>query len=264
MNLHFTMGTFGRVTLFACVAVGCVTATLADDSPAVTPYRPSVSTPAALSAPGWLEVEAGIQSSRANDPKRRESLPYTLKFAFTPDWGIRIGGDAIVLQRDADGSALRGGGDTTIVLKRRLAMNDASAFGIELGAKLPTAGSGLGSGNSDVGLNGIYSADFAHGWHLDLNVTTTHLGGVDAGIRPWQTGWASALARNVTERLGVVAELSGTHQGGAGSTSQALIASSYAVSPGLTLDLGVSKGLSAASGGWSVFSGVTLLAGRLF
>jgi hypothetical protein len=86
----------------------------------VTPYRPSVSTPAALSAPGWLEVEAGVQSSKAVDPVRRESLPYTLKLALTPDWGVRIGGDALVHQREADGSVLRGGGDTTIVLKHRL------------------------------------------------------------------------------------------------------------------------------------------------
>lgn len=259
------MSKFGQLALVACGAVGCANAALADDSPAVTPYRPSVSTPAALSAPGWLEVEAGVQSSRADDPIiRRESLPYTLKLAFTPDWGIRIGGDAIVRQHDVDGSAVNGGGDTTIVLKRRLAVNDASAFGIELGAKLPTAAGGLGSGHSDVGLNGIYSTDFAPGWHLDLNATATRLGGVGAEISTWQTGWASALSRNATERLGVVAELSGTHQGGVGSTSQALVASSYSVSPALTLDLGVSKGLSAASGGWSVFCGVTFLAARLF
>src|SRR5262249_55246135 len=64
----------------------------AEDAPAVTPYRPSVSTPAALSAPGWLEVEAGLQADRdrAADA-RRTSLPYTLKLAMTPDWGIRIG-----------------------------------------------------------------------------------------------------------------------------------------------------------------------------
>lgn len=258
------MGKCGRLALFACAAVGCITSALADESPAVTPYRPSVSTPAALSAPGWLEIEAGIQHSRADDPSRRASLPYTLKLAFTPDWGMRIGGDAIVRQRDADGAVLRSGGDTTVVLKRRLAVDDDSAFGIELGVKLPTAGRGLGSGHSDVGLNGIYSSDFGSGWHLDLNATATHVGGVDAGVRPWQTGWAAALSRNVTERWGVVAELSGTRQGGAGSTSQALVASSYSVSPSVTLDLGVSKGLSAASGGWSVFFGFTVLAWRLF
>ena len=32
----------------------------------------------------------------------------------------------------------------------------------------------------------------------------------------------------------------------------------------VSLDMGVSKGLNAASGGWSVFTGITFLAARLF
>jgi hypothetical protein len=152
----------------------------ADDLPSVTPYRPSVSTPAALSAPGWLEVEAGVQSSRADDPSRRESLPYTLKLAFTPDWGIRLGGDAVVRQVGADGSGLSGGGDTLVVVKRRFAVSEASAFGLELGAKLPTARAGLGSGHTDIDLNGIYSSDFAESWHADINLVATHIPGKPA------------------------------------------------------------------------------------
>ena len=50
-------------------------AAVAVDAPSVTPYRPSVSTPAALSAPGWLEVEAGVLRSRSDDPARRDSVP---------------------------------------------------------------------------------------------------------------------------------------------------------------------------------------------
>lgn len=255
--------TNGRIVASGLAVFVCVAAA-EDGAPAVTPYRPSVSTPAALSAPGWLEVETGLQSTGAVDPARRESLPYTLKLAFTPDWGIRIGGDALVRQRSADGSSLRGGGDTTIVLKRRLAVNDASAFGLELGVKLPTARNGLGTGHNDAGLNGIYSADFAGKWHADLNLNVNRLGGVDPGVGRWQKGWAAALSRNLTERWGIVGELSGTHQAGNGSTSQALVAASCSVSPAITLDLGVSKGLTAASGAWSVFSGVTFLAARLF
>ena len=34
--------------------------------------------------------------------------------------------------------------------------------------------------------------------------------------------------------------------------------------PAVTLDAGVSKGLNAASGKWSLFTGVTFLAARLF
>jgi hypothetical protein len=230
----------------------------------VTPYRPSVSTPATLSAPGWLEVEAGVQRSRAEDPKRRDTLPYTLKLAFTPDWGIRIGGDAFVRQLNADGSRLNGGGDTTVVLKRRVAINEGSAFGAELSAKFPTARGDLGSGHTDVGVNGIYSSDFAPDWHVDVNATATHLGGADPGTSAWQKGWAAAVSRNLTQKWGAVGELSGTQRGGVGRTSQALVATSYSVSPGLVVDAGVSKGLNTASGGWSVFTGLTFLASRLF
>lgn len=248
----------------ACAAFALCTAAVADEGPSVTPYRPSVSTPAALSAPGWLEVEVGVQSSRAQDPTRRDSLPYTIKLAFTPDWGIRIGGDAVVNQVSADDSRVRGGGDTTVVLKRRIAFSNESAFGLEFNAKLPTGRAGLSSGHSDFGVNGIYSADFADGWHTDINLLATHLGGVDSGGSPWKTGWAVALSRNLTERWAVAGEFSGTHQGGGGRTSQALVAASYALSRAVTLDIGASKGLSAASGGWAVFSGLTFLAAHLF
>ncbi|CAN5494027.1 hypothetical protein BH11PSE9_BH11PSE9_01740 [soil metagenome] len=252
-------------SLIACLAFAAGAPAWADDdAPGATPYRPSVSTPAALSAPGWLEVEAGLISSRADEPTRRQSLPYTLKLAFTPDWGARIGGDAIVHQVNADGSKVTSGGDTSIVLKRRFAVSEASAFGLELGTKLPTASRRIGSGHADVGVNAIFSSDFAENWHTDINLLATHLGGTDAGMSAWQAGWAAAVSRNLSEAWGATGELSGTHQRGNGSTSQALLAASYALSKAASLDIGVSKGLSAASGGWSVFSGVTFLAARLF
>lgn len=251
--------------MFLAIAVlSCTAAIAADDAPAVTPYRPSVSTPAALSAPGWLEVEAGLQRSRADDPQRRDTLPYTLKLAFTPDWGLRLGGDAFVRQLNADGSRASGAGDITVVLKRRFAVDSDSAFGAELGVKIPTARADLGTGHTDVGINGIYSADFGSNWHVDVNATATHLGGTVAGQSAWQKGWAVAISRSLTDRWGVVGELSGTQRSGVGRTSQALVATSYSISPALVVDAGVSKGLNAASGGWSVFTGLTFLAARLF
>lgn len=258
-----TPGPWAR-ELLGCAALICSAAVRADDPPTVTPYRPSVSTPAALSAPGWLEIELGVQNSRTADPLVRESLPYVLKLAFTPEWGLRVGGDAFVRQREADGSTIRGSGDTSIVLKRRLAISDASAFGLELGANFPSARTGIGSGHTDVGLNGIYSSDLAENWHIDINLSATHLGDVDPGTSAWQKGWAAALSRNLNDKWGVVGELSGTRQDASTRTSQAIVATSYSVSRAMTLDLGLSKGLNAASGGWSVFSGVTFLAAQLF
>ena len=52
------------VALLACVA--CAHAD-DDGGPAVVPYRPSVSTPAQLSAPGWVELEAGGLQARGPD-----------------------------------------------------------------------------------------------------------------------------------------------------------------------------------------------------
>jgi len=263
---HTSIRQLPRATLAAALTCCAIAAHAADDgdTPTVTPYRPSVSSPAALSAPGWLEVEAGVQSSQGIDPARRQTFPYTLKLAFTPDWGIRVGGDAFVRQRNADGTTDHGFGDTSIVLKRRFAIDDASAFGAELGVKFPTARGALGSGHTDTGLTGIYSSDFAKDWHVDVNLAATHLGGVDAGTSAWQKGWAASLSRNLNNKWSAGFELSGTQRRGADSTAQALVSTSYSLSPGAVVDFGVSKGLNTASGGWSVFSGITFLAARLF
>ena len=77
-------------------------------------------------------------------------------------------------------------GDTSVVVKRRFAIDDASAFGLEADATLPTARRGLGSGSGkpDWGLNAIYSADFAGAWHTDLNVAATRLGARRRRQRP--------------------------------------------------------------------------------
>ena len=177
------------IALLACAA--CAHAD--DDGPAVVPYRPSVSTPAQLSAPGYLELEAGGLRATGPGPDSgmsRTTLPYTLKLAFTPDWGIRVGGDAWVRQR-AFGQSDSGVGDTAVVLKRRFAVNDATAWGLELGETFPTAKSAIGIGHAQTTVNGIFSSDFAPAWHTDINLNATHFDSSNQGV-PWQVGWAAA------------------------------------------------------------------------
>jgi len=82
------------LTAALAMAASWASAASSDDSPAAVRYRPSVSTPAALSTPGWLEVEAGYLQDHAEAGVRRRSVPLTLKLAFSDDWGIRIGTDA--------------------------------------------------------------------------------------------------------------------------------------------------------------------------
>jgi len=252
-----------KKTCWAIAAIACLGAAHAadDGGPSVVPYRPSVSTPAQLSAPGWLELEAG--GLRASDSgASRTTLPYALKLAFTPDWGVRVGGDAWVHQT-VGGASQNSFGDTSVVLKRRFAVSDATAWGLELGETFPTAKDGAGIGHAQTTLNGIFSSDFAPGWHTDINVNETHLGGSGAGSA-WQLGVAAALSRNLTDAWGVVGEFSGTHQAGAPDTAQFLAAASWNQSPAAVFDFGAARGLTDATPHWQVFAGVTVRLGRLF
>lgn len=240
-------------------------AALADDAePSTTPYRPSVSTPAALSAPGWLEIEAGFEHDHGAARSRRDSVPMTFKFAFSPDWGIRIGQEAWVRQGD-DSGHLSGIGDTSIVLKRRFEIDDKQAFGLEAGVTVPSGRRGIGSssGKADYAINAIYSADLGD-WHTDLNLMTTRLGQTDPGASRGQWLWAASLSRTLNDQWSVGGEVSGTHQRGAESTRQFLFAASFNVDKRLTLDAGAARSLRSGAPVWSAFTGFTWLAARLF
>lgn len=255
-----------RLLLIAVALLAAAGGVHADDDggPAVVPYRPSVSTPAQLSAPGTLELEAGgLRTTGPDSGTSRNTLPYTLKLAFTPDWGLRVGGDAWVRQATT-GASDSGVGDTSVVLKRRFAVSDATAWGLELGEKFATAGSTRGSGHADTTVNAIFSSDFAPAWHTDLNLNETRLGVPSGEPRAWQTGWAAAVSRTLTDAWGAVGEFSGTRQVGAAPTSQFLAAASWNASPAAVFDFGAAHGLNDASPRWQVFAGVTVRLARLF
>ena len=247
-------------TVLACTLSAHAADAPDDGGPAVVPYRPSVSTPAQLSAPGYLELEAGGLRATDNGASRT-TLPYTLKLAFTPDWGIRIGGDAWVRQR-ASGQSDSGVGDTAVVLKRRFAVSDATAWGLELGETFASAKSSIGIGHDATTVNAIFSSDFAPAWHTDVNLNLTRVGGSDQPS-PWQTGWAAAFSRTLSDSWGAVGELSGTHQAGV-DTAQFLAAVSWNQSPAAVFDFGFARGLNDSTPHWQVFAGVTVRLGKLF
>ncbi|HEX2604337.1 MAG TPA: transporter [Oxalicibacterium sp.] len=227
----------------------------ADELPPVTPYRPSVATPAQLPAPGQLELEMGGLSVK-NDSERRNSLPYTLKLAFSEEWGVLLGGEAFVSDRQ-NGEHTNGFGDTSITLKRAFALEDKTALGLEFTAKAPTAKDELGSGKADYTLNGIFSKDIGE-LHMDLNLNQTRLGAIDPGTGRMQTGWAASFSTSIKEQWTLTGELSGTRQANAPNTAQLLAAVTYNPTPRLAIDIGVAKGLTNASQDWSLFTGIVL------
>jgi hypothetical protein len=232
----------------------------------VTPYRPTVSTPAALSAPGWLELEAGVQRYDVATRIWRDSIPYTLKLAFTDDWGIRVGGELLARIPDPAGGDVLGFGDTSLVLKRRFALNDASALGLEAGVEFPTAATGLhsGSGGTDFTLTGIYSVDFGTGLHADVNLGVTRLGTVPPAVSRDQLLWAIAVSHDLGAGWGLAGEVSGIDQGGVSASTQVLMAASYSARKSITWDFGVARSATAATSSWSVLAGGTFLLSQVF
>ncbi len=257
---HALAAVFAASSLLACP-----TAWAADDEPAATPYRPSVAGGAYMSRPGWLDLELGAQRLGGRHTDRRDSLPYLLKLALSENWGVLLGGEAQVRLAPDGGSSVRGVGDTVATLKYRLPHGDESkAFGVEASVKLPTAKDGLGSGKTDQGLKGIYSADLDSGFHLDVNLGASRLGAAEPAQGRTVTAWAAALAHPVGDAWSLVADLSGTHQRGAASTAQLLGAASYSVSKRVVVDAGLARGLNDASPKWTAFAGVTVLLGQIF
>ena len=247
--------------ILAAVWVACAsgltlfnTTVLADErTPAVTPYRPSVSTPAQLSAPGWLEGEFGLLRAQSAGPNR-DSAPFTLKLAFSPEWGVRIGGEALVHQSN-QGYRF---GDTALILKRRFAFANF-ALGLEGGVIAPTGHDD--SGSTAYTINTLFSADFGP-WHNDTNYFGTRFAATSGLPGYWQWGWASALSRTLGDRWGATGELSGTHQPGQTSI-QLLAAASYTLRSGSVIDFGFAHELQAGAQNAQWFVGVTTMLARV-
>jgi hypothetical protein len=254
------MNTFKLVSLLTLAALAVPVH--AQDEAGITPYRPSVSSPAQLPLAGQLEFEVGSLSTKSGDTKR-DSLPYTFKLAFNEQWGVLAGGEAYVSAHDELGQRARGVGDVSLVLKRAFLVDSATAFGLELDVKLPAAKDTIGSGKSDYTLNGIFSKDIA-AVHMDANFNVTRLGAYDADTGRTQTGLSASFSTPVSEKWGATAELSGTHRRGQADTAQLLVAATYSPSKRLAIDFGVAKGLNAASQDWSLFSGLVAPIARLW
>lgn len=248
-------------TILLGVALGMVTPVLADEV-SVTPYRPTVTNSAGLSAPGWFELETGFFTQDNKDGSKQQSLLYLTKLAFTPDFGVLIGGDAYASQTDANANRVSGVGDTLVLLKHRFVMNDDAALGCEYGFKAPTAATGLGSGKSDLVLNGIYSRNI-RGHSLDVNMNVAKLGDALATESAYQYGWSGTVFRPIDDKWGVMVELSGTTRKGFTPESQWLVASSYALSNKVVLDAGLSAGINSASHRVALFGGVSMLLGKI-
>jgi len=234
--------------------------------PQATPYRPTLSNPAQLSAAGYVEMEMGWQSlkEKAVDDYRH-TIPYLFKLAFSEYVGLLIGGDAVIVNDFNQGSTLAGFGDLTPVLKLNVPLpsQPASALGLEIGTKLPTAPQTIGSQQTDYLVTGIYSISMG-ALGIDLNLGYTRLGGAPGGEGKNQLFWAASTAYGLTGRWSVAGELAGTVRQDVKPFTQFLTSTSYYLTPRLVGDAGAAFGLNGASQEWTLFAGMTILLGKVW
>jgi hypothetical protein len=211
------------------------------DPHAVQPERPTVATHAGTVAPGWLEIETGIESDRFEGGSRQLQNPNVLKIGLAQHAQLNIGLPLIQVPHSALGP-----GDASVGLKWRL-LEHARLLGDF--ALLPTvkfstgsASAGRGSGTTDFSLLAISSHSFG-GTDMDINAGFTHRGGDGAGAPVNSTLWAASIGFPIAAALGGVAELYGFPKTSGASGQPGIVAlltgPTYLAAPSLALDAGV-------------------------
>lgn len=233
---------------------------LADELPSVTPYRPTVSNPAELSAPRHVEVEAGFEHVNGGGLKERLATPLTLKYAFNEDWGVLLN-SGWMYEKGRDDGVVDGWNPTALLLKSHYALNEDNAVGIELGVGTPALAGYFADGDPDLVVNLIYSVDVGE-TRLDANFGMTRIGWVDeeTDVDRHQYQWALALSHPVSSGWSVAAELSGNARYGSQPYQQALVCASYALSRTTVIDAGGAYGIGGDSSATrNLFIGVSML-----
>jgi hypothetical protein len=140
--------------------------------PAVNPGRPTITDPASLTAPGWLETESGGMKNLDRD--RSFSTPFVLKLtSLNNRLQYRLGFDGLIFP----GQGANGFGDTTAALQYLFAPQSKTGYDLagRIALKIPTAPDFLGTRKIDYNIQFLASRDFSPSLHGDFNLGLANL-----------------------------------------------------------------------------------------
>lgn len=209
---------------------------------AAQPERPTVSTPASTTAPGWVEIEAGLEVDRYRGRELGGLGPIAIKLGLAPRWQLAVQ-DAVV---HAPGSPATAVGDAALALKWRLAEHLPALGDVAVASaiKLPTGSvaNGAGTGTSDVSVSLIDSARLGQ-VAIDVNYGVTLRTGDGRTVPRHASVWAVAASGPLHGRVGWMSELFGfpktSGPAGAESIVGVIEGATFEVREWLVLDLGV-------------------------
>lgn len=226
------------LSLFAGAGLG---AQETADPRAVQPERPTVATHAHTVAPGYFEIESGVQGDRVSQGTRAWSAPSVLKVGLSTHTQLNISAPAF---KSGAGQS-SGLGDITVGVKWRLLDNHPllGDFALLPAVKFAngSAVDGTGSGTRDLGVTAIASYAFGN-VAMDLNAVYTRVGASGAGPASDAALWTASFGFPVAGQLSWVAEAFGapTIDGsGTRSTAAILTGPTWLISPALNLDAGI-------------------------
>lgn len=236
----------------------------APDPHAAQPERPTVATHAGTVAPGWVEIETGLEHDNPTEGDNDVLFPVVLKLGVAPRWQFELQGGA-----DQPPGGRVGLGDMSLALKWRLSdhLGPLGRFAVQGALKLPTGSesAGRGTGTTDGNLLLISSHSFGP-VSLDVNVGYTRRGG-DGTITPKEAWlWTVASGFPLKGAIGGTVEVYGlpATSGPAGSANivAGLGGVTWGVHPWLVLDGGIIFAIDGPQA-FALFAGLTWNIGHL-
>lgn len=230
-----------------------------DQSPhAAQPERPTVATHAFTVAPGWFEMEWGVERDRVAAGPSAYATPTLLKFGVASHAQLDV---SLSTVRPASGAPL-GVGDGGVGVKWRL-LDDApvlGSFAVQPSLKLPIGSEarGTGTGTTDGSVLLISSRDVGH-TSLDINVGyTRRSAGGSAGTAML---WTVSTGTVIGGPWQVDAEVYGYPGFDGGPSVGFLCGPTYTVHPWFVADAGI---IADVRGGQppALYAGLTWNVGR--
>jgi hypothetical protein len=237
-----------------------------EDPHAAQPERPTVATHAGTVAPGWVEIEAGVERDNLHGA-HSFFTPTVLKMGLVPRVQLELASSFVHLS--GRNPTYSGMGDASAALKWRVVEKAPviGAFALQPSLKLPSGSAlhGTGTGTTDVGLLLISSHDL-DGYALDINVGYTRRS--DDGSRAPRdaTMWTVSSGGPIYKSLGFAAEVFGfprtTGPAGNDGTVAFLTGPTFTVARWLVLDTGAIIPLAGPQP-HSFYAGLTWNIGKL-
>ncbi len=235
--------------------------------PAANPGRPTVSTPATLTPPGYLQFETGgLGAEKSGEFANRASIQAVVKMAIGNRAELIIQTEPLVhadlgTRRTAEPGEVFAGFQAVLQPGEGARPTVSVSYFRRLYAS-PAPEVDIGTNRQSALL--LVSFD-AHKFHIDTNGIITEQISDERGVHRLQFGQTLSISHPLLSRVAMSGEIWHFSQPLTSSNAMGLLlAPSYTINHLVVLDGGFNRGLTSSSTRWEVFAGLTYLLPKKF